>query len=369
MSYFNYKIIIISIVCLLGSYNMSSSAKSYPYIIEAGSPNSYPMVYSFEGNYFFDAQGKAFLNFTTPGGGSNVFWGYGTQATQLSEINPLPYGINVRWFSALEDQFWEGRYIFKQDMLQKLPDHIVDNLLFRTKVPFARFFKFKVYVVTGGLVTVWAAAEGEQYLVGQFYAKKMINKPDWDDFYKQSINPMASIAKPKQDYIDEITQRSNEFIKKLLNGKAEKFNIEQQEPYTAQPWLRTMKGYYWKLELNNSFELKDYLAWYVNGEKIFTYFGDDQLAVKRAVPYDFTMYFEDKNNNNELERADFILDPDEVMQAFQEFELIPPLDIPITLFVDIQPDYKKIFFYVVKGNKRVKLNKILKAQRHDLYNN
>lgn len=347
---------------------MSSSEKSYPYIIEAGSPNGYPMIYSSEENYFFDKQGKVFLSFKTPGGGSNIIWGEGVQATGASEINPLPYGINVRWFSASEDQFWEGRYIFNQEILQKLPGQVVDNLLFRTKIPFSHFFEFIVYVVTEGLVTIWVSSGGEQYLLGQFYAKKMANEPDWDEFYKISIEPISRVSVPRKDFIKVIIKNTDDFIKKSLNGKAEKFNITQQKPYTAQPWLRTMKGYYWKLELNNYFELKDYLAWYVNGEKIFTYLGDDQLAVKRAVPYDFTMYFEDKNNNNELERADFTLDCDEVMQAFQEFELVPPLDTPISLYVDIQADYKKIFFYVVKGNKRVRLNKVLKAQRHDLYN-
>lgn len=363
------KIAIITLFYFLGIYSMSSSAKSYPYIIEAGSPNGYPMIYSSEGNYFFNEQGKIFLNFKTPGGGSNIVWGYGTQATGASEVNPLPYGINVMWFSALEDQFWEGRYIFNQEILQKLPNQVVDNLLFRTKVPFSHFFKFRVYVVTGGLVTVWVASEGEQYLLGQFYAKKMVNEPKWNEFYSQSVESISRIPTSRQEFIKEIVKNTDDFIKRTLHGKAEKFNIEQEKPYTAQPWLRTMKGYYWQLELNKYFRLKDYLAWYVNGEKIFTYFGDDQLAVKRAVPYDFTIYFEDKENNNELERIDFTLSPDEVMQAFQEFELIPPLDLPVKLYVDIQKEYQGINFYVSKGNKRVKLNNIIKAQRHDLYNN
>lgn len=355
--------------CLLGIYTMSSHAKVYNYIIQAGSPNNYPMSYDFEGNYFFNEKGQAFFNFTTPGGGSAVTWGNGTQATLLSEYHPLPYGINVRWFSFTENQFWEGRYVFNQQVLQKLPNYVVNNLLFKSKIPFTRYFAFKVYVTPSGLVTIWVSSEGEQFLLAQFYAKKMTpeQEPDWKVFYRRALNPIGKVIKPRATYVDYLIKESEDYVKNSLKGKPEKFNtVQTKKPYTAEPWLRTMKSYHWSLKLNNDFTLKDYLAWFVNGEKIFTYVGDNQLTVKRAAPYDFTIYFTDKNNT--LERVDLTLDAEEVMQAFQKIELTPPVGQAITLSVEMAKDYSKLNAYLIKDKTKIELKKIIKADLTDLYN-
>ena len=355
------------LICLLGIFTMSSQANVYNYSIEAESPPNYPMAFDFEGNYFFDAHNQLILNFTTPGG-SDVYWGSGTQATLLSEYNPLPYGIHVRWFSLTENQFWEGSYIFDQRIIQKLPNYTVNNLLFREKTPFTRYFIFNVYVTTGGLVTVWVKSGGEQFLVGQFFANKMTQEPDWNLFYRRALSRTSRVIEPRDKYIEQMIKKSELFVKNTLKGKAERFNTQQtKKPYTAQPWLKTMKNYHWLLSLNNGFVLKDYLTWYVNGEKVFTYSGENQLATPRAVPYDFTFYFEDARNN-QLKRIDMTFDADEIMELFQKVALTPPLDDPINLHIEIAPDYKQISIFVSKGKTKIELKKVLKAALNKLYN-
>lgn len=346
----------------------SDPFKVYHYYIEAGSPANYPMIYDFTGNYFFDKDLRVFLNFTAPGG-SAMYWGGGTQATSISEYNPLPYGMNIRWFSVTENQFWEGSYLFDQKILQKFPNYTVNNILFRDKTPFTRYFSFNVYVTPGGLVTIWVNAEGEQFLVGQFYAEKMQTEPDWNLFYRRAISKISRIIEPRISFIEDTIQRSKSYIKDVYKGKPERFNTHQtKKPYTAEPWLKTMKKYHWYLSLNEGFALKDYLTWYVNGEKIFTYTGDNQLATTRAVPYNFTFYFTDTLNNNKLKRIDITFDSDEIMEIFQKVSRNSSTDPTINLYIEIDHDYKQVSVFVINGKTKIELKKIHRATLSKLYN-
>lgn len=129
-----------------------------------------------------------------------------------------------------------------------------------------------------------------------------------------------------------------------------------------------MKTYPWYLSINEPyFTLRDYFTNYTNGETKYTYFNDNQLAKNRAVPYELTIYYQEKQNNNKLERADVIFDADEIMQAFKKMNLTPPLEAPINLYLDFKPDYKRLDAYLVKGNQRIELKKG-SAKRPDLYN-
>lgn len=129
-----------------------------------------------------------------------------------------------------------------------------------------------------------------------------------------------------------------------------------------------MKTYSWYLAINDQyFTLRDYRADYVNGEIKYTYFDMDQLVNNRAVPYEISFYYQEKQNNNKLERADIYFDSDEIMQAFREIALTPPLESPIKLYIDFKPSYDSIFAYLIKGNKKIELKKI-DAKRPDLYN-
>ena len=216
---------------------------------------------------------------------------------------------------------------------------------------------------------MWVSSEGEQFLVGQFYAQKMTQEPDWKLFYRRSISKLSRVIEPRATYIQSMIERREKYVKETLKGKAERFNTTQtKKPYTAAPWLQTMKNYSWYLSLNKEFTLKDYLTWYINGEKVFTYVGDDQLATERAVPYDITFYFEDTRNNNQLKRIDITLDADEMMATFRKIALTPPMDETINLHIEIAPDYKQISVFVIRGKNKIEIQKILKAKLNKLYN-
>lgn len=166
-------LLILVLINLIGSCTMLNSnyaQPSYYYIIDGGSPNLYPAIYDFNGNYFLDKNGDLLLAFVPKG--SAMYWGNGIQATLLSEYHPMPYGIHVRWFSVAENIPWEGQHHFDQQLLHNLTQYKVDDFLSRRSEYFTDGMIFTVYVTPGGLVTVWVSGAGENYLVDQFYAKK-----------------------------------------------------------------------------------------------------------------------------------------------------------------------------------------------------
>lgn len=328
-------------------------AKDYQYSVHVGAPDSYDMLYDFDNNYLTDQNGKVLLHFACTGGSPASGWGMGQQATLLSEVNPLPHGIHVRWFSVAENQFWEGTYQFNYQFLDRLTRYTVNNILYRTQKGFTEYFNFVVYVVPGGMVNVWVTSTGEQYLIAQFQAKK-VEESNWDDFSKKVL---VGRDISRQDYIKQSLVHPS-----MSQTKQE---LEKGKPLNASFWQKLMKTYQWQLIINKDFILTDYLAWYVNGEKFFTYQNDNQLSQKRAVPYDFSFYFEDKNK--ELHRFDLTIDQQEIVQGFERIALTPPLDTPINLCIEITPDLKGLSAFLVKGNTKLELHK-MKGQYPELYN-
>lgn len=356
-----FKIIVFIFISLLGLASMTSEAKEYDYTVEAGYPLNYPMQYSYN-NYLTDAKGNRLLNFFPAGGGATYF-GSGTQATLASERNPLPHGIHVQWFSVVENCFWEGDYVFNQNILNNLTHYTVLDILNRSTDRFTDIFGFTVYVAPGGLVSVWVSGGGEKFLVAQFQAKKMVVEPQWEVFYKST---QYSWYMPREEFRTFMMEGMDDYIKKSFKGKAERFNTVQTGTLTSIPWQAAMKTYPWYLTINDPyFTLRDYVANYVNGEFKYTYFDDNQLAKNRAVPYQISYYYQEKQNNNKLTRGMITFDADEIMQGFKKMNLTPPLDAPINLYLDFND--KSLSAYLVKGNQKLELTKI-SAERPDLYN-
>lgn len=353
------------IVYILGVFIMTVEAKNYHYSINAGNPTNYPMQYDFYNNYFFDEKKNRFLNFY-PAGGGESYWGTGSQSTLLSENNPLPYGVHVQWFSVVENVFWEGEYVFNQSLFNSLKNYTVLNILNRQVLPFKASFDFVINIVPGGMVTIWIKGGGEQLLLGTFQAKRINQEPSWESFYRST---QLSYYMGREEYRRFKIDGSKKYIQESFNNVSERFNTEQPSgQLTSIPWQKTMKTYSWYLAINDQyFTLRDYRADYVNGELKYTYFDMDQLVNNRAVPYEISFYYQEKQNNNKLERADIYFDSDEIMQAFREIALTPPLETTIKLYIDFNPSYESIFAYLVKGNKKIELDKIT-AKRPDLYN-
>lgn len=341
----------------LGGYSMNSEAKDYSYGINGGSPNRYPAIYDFNGNYFTDNKGGVLLPFVPSG--NAMYWGGGSQATLASERNPMPYGIKVRWFSVAENIFWEGSHTFDQKILKGLTHYRTDDILYRRQKNFVDSMDFTVYVTPGGLVTVWVSGAGENILLAQFYAKKIQQEPDWDSFYRTTIDGRGE-SEAREEYVKDYLKRQKSYIQKALNGKAEFFDDTQPEgkPLTATPWLRLMKTYDWYLSVNDQyFTLRDYRVYYVNAESRFIYSGDNQLVKARPVPSLLNFFFQNKQNQNTPERINIEFDVDEIMQAFAELSLTPPLDKPINLYMEIKPDLSDLKAYAIKGDKKILLKK------------
>ncbi len=331
------------------------SNKEYKYHVNLGAAVAYEVLYDFDSNYLTDEQGNVLLPFAVFGGSPTEQWGMGQQATAVSERNPLPSGIKVKWFSVTENQFWEGEYRFNQQFLENLTHYTIDALLTRSQEKFTEYMGIIVYAVPGGLVTVWIRGGhgSEQFLLAQFQAKK-VEEPNWDYFSQRVLKRQKTIS--REDYIKEVLSRPTmqQTAKELAEGK---------KP-SSEYWQQLMKTYPWQLTLSEGFTLKGYSTWYQNGEKYYTYQQDNQLAKNRPVPRDFTFYFE--GNGHTLQRFDFIPDAEEIKQAFAEIALTSPLEAPIDLHLEISKDIKQLDAFLIKGDTKIELKNI-KVRRVRLY--
>jgi len=353
---------ILLLIILVGSFTMTTEARDYKYSIDAGYPPSYPMVYDYHGSYFSNAGGVPFLYFYPPSGGA-VYWPEGSQATVLSEKNPLPNKIHVQWYSVIEDKFWEGEHDIDQTLLRRLEGYTVLNLLNRNEKSFTQLFSFNVYVVPGGLVSLWVSGGGETFLLAQFQAKPMKEDPNWSKFYRSSVSRYTDIE-PREIFKDSRMRRAQTFIDNSLKGKAERFDISKNY-LTSMPWKSLMKKYPWELKINTAyFKLTDYFVAYSNGERLYTYINTQQLDKDRSIPFEIYMYYQD--DQKKLNRIDISFDNDEIMKAFQSINLLPPVQGNIALYIDFNPEYKSIFTYLVKKEHKIELKKI-RGSRKNLY--
>ncbi|MGL4667536.1 MAG: DUF2931 family protein, partial [Saezia sp.] len=266
-----------------------SKEQIYHYSVWAATSGDkkYSMLFSFSDNYFYDRNGKRVLQFTPAGGGADAPFGDGAQATLLSEYNPMPTGVNVKWYSSMEDQYWEGRADFNHDFMNKIRTHKVNYLLDGPTRPpslLVNNFNFTVNIVPGGLAYVWIGGEGEQYLIAEIQADKIAEEPwGWGTF---TVNDLRETKEQflARTFKDPDRQRGLEEIK---NGTF---------PWHGEPWKRRMIRYPWRLKGSERFVVKDYLTTYVNGEQFFTYDGVSAMVEGDwAVPYKMVIYLEEQN--------------------------------------------------------------------------
>lgn len=354
MSKFILMIGLLSGLCIINS----ALAKNYDYAIRVGAPREYEMVYDVNQNYFYDQNGKPLLYFTAVGGSPSNDWAEGSQATSLSEYLPLPTGIHVRWFSVAENQFWEANYLFNQALLTRLSHYKVNHIIRKSKNVFMKYFDFTVYAVPSGLVTVWISGGGEIYLLGQFQAHK-VDEPDWDSFAKSTLQWRE--LPNRQDFIKE---RLNDPDSAMSTIKAQ---LAAGKLPSSAPWKRFMHTYHWSLTVNDEFILKDYWAWYINGEKLYSYDGVKQTAPK-AVPYFISFYIASNDSKKQLNRLNIEFDKEEIMAGFEQLTKAGSLTDDITLHLNIDPDFKELHAFLIKGNKSLELNNI-NPSLEDLYNN
>lgn len=338
-----------------------ASEKTYHYSIDVGSPPKYEMIYDFDQNYFTDKAGKPLIRFVIIGGSPADEWGMGSQATLLSERNPLPTGIKVRWFSVAENQFWESSYQFNQQTLSRLSQTQINDIINRQTYNMTDYLSFTVYTVPGGLVTVWINIGGERYILAQFQAKK-VDEPNWDQF-TQVLQRGKNYHISREDFIQERLTETNTDMGKYTQQEI----TEGKLPTDSAPWKRMMLTYPWVLGVNDEFTLKDYYTRYTSAEHYYTYQDQNQLTLPpRPVPIYLSYYIEEAQTKT-LHRLNLYLDPEETMSAFAQLNKVNPQSAPIELFLSIDQAVRDIDVYVIKGQQTIELKKI-QGQIDDLYN-
>lgn len=343
-----------------GSFTMANSAAHiYHYSINVGTAPKYDVLFDFDQNYFTDSKGQPLLRFTAIGGSPASDWGDGDQATSLSEQNLLPTGIKVRWFSVAEDQFWEGEHLFNQQLLQQLSTYQVNNIIDRSENLFMKHFDFNVYVVPGGLVTVWIRGAGNVYVLAQFQARK-VEENDWASF-SRVLQRGKHFTISRADYIKERLTDPDTVMGRETQQEIAKGTV----PINSAPWKRLMNSYAWVLTVNDEFTLTDYFTRYSTAEQYYTYRTEDQYALKpRPVPKYLSYYILDKNK--QLHRLNLYLDLEETMSAFETLATENASNETIKLHLSIDSAVKNIDVYLMKGKQSIELKKI-KGQIDDLY--
>ena len=362
-----YTLIAACIFAGLGGYFMTqhSQEQVFHYMVEAGATEGYDAIYDFNKNYLMDAQGEPVLHFTAIGGSPESEWGGGYQATLLSEYHPLPAGIHVRWFSVAENKFYEGEYLFDQEILKRLMSYQTHNLFWRSRKPFMEYFSFNVNLTLGGLATVWVNAGAEQFLLAQFYASE-VQDNDWEGFIQ--IHRRRS-PPSREEFVESIFTDPDS----LMSTKTRQEIAEGRLPVDGASWKRLMQKFPWKLVGDENFTMQDYLAWYMNGEQYFTYTdpakGFIQDRTLQPVPYRLSFYMTDNTPEKKLRRINMYLKQDNhLLEQFETMNKIEPANAAFEMQIVVKPDFTEIFVYLVKGEHRVELE-MERAALTDLYSN
>lgn len=334
---------------MMANINMLNAKINYS--VNIGYPYEYGNIYEWENSYFMDVKGEPLIYFGGSLGAGNE-WGSGSQNTVLSAVNPLPAGIKVRWFSISENQFWEGEYQFDREQLAQLFETEVWNVFYQKKLKYERA-TFVVYVVPGGLVTVWVRGAGQQKFLAQFQAQKI--EMNWEDFAKPSVRVEISRQELLTELLDEKSMPERAIANREI--KAGTLSIDSAR------WKRRMWTYSWVLTVSEPFQVKDYLGWYVNGERYYTYADDAPQNKFRPMPYFFSVYIEKPDKT--LERFTIELKEAEVMAAFKKLSGSLGTE-PTEIYFELAEDRQIGAVYLRNKTDKVELTAEISLQ--DLYN-
>lgn len=329
-------LLLTGIFILWGVWWMMQQPGEYKYSVDVGSAGGYTMLPDFNHNYFTDQQGKIILPFTT-GGPVSKGWPGSDQATNLGEVQVLPYKITVRWYSIAEDQFWEGEAVFDQKKLELCLQSLA-----------GRFSNFIVNYAPGGLVTVWMSGNGAHYVVAQFKAHK-IDNVDWSEF----IIPLMGEDISREKYLNRQMETEGKSYYRVIDNNIQQEIREHRVP-GAEPWLRLMHRYSWVLKINNLYDLKFYLTTYVNGEQYYTV--QNEQTQSRAIPSKIITIIEDHKTHQRI-RLDYDFNKDEIINAFEKLAKEQGSE-PIQLYLDIDEKLTKVDLYLIKGSQKIEINQV-----------
>lgn len=309
---------------------------SFRFNVHVGSPYLYPMELDKGGNYFLNSYNKIYFVFFQKSSLMS-YWGNGqdVRVVETKDLNNAPYSINLRWFSPIENQFWEVQHIFNdeipyQEMRASLNDYMV----------------FTVYLGSQGEVTIWGAFGSVQLFITQFKAHKMVNEPNWDDFYKRALaKRYGGMVIPRDQFIEK--------VKSFAGLKTYAQRIESGEiGLLVDPWLENTKSYVWSMQFSDNLKSKKSVIYTLQGERFVV--NAKTNARLKAPPIAIESDF--KVNTGPDFQLSIAIDSQEVQQVFQQLAQNGAKEIVLRLVSD---DALKQFKLEASANgKTIRLNKI-----------
>lgn len=367
---FKLTAIITSIFILFHSVPCAKAAnafdKNYKIIIDAGYPAYAPMAY--DRIDFLDKNGNSEFPISASMGSANA-WAQGSQVSGFNEV-PLPRKIIVRWFSVLENQFWEGEYPFPSQDFTKYGGYITVNPFvykrdtFAWQQEFTETTSWTVNVIPGGMVVIWVTGgnSNEKYVLAKFQAKRI--SYGWDKFIHRLYGPIQNFTYPnRQAFIAKYKTEAEKTLKQRL----------PQNPANRDHFERYFDSYQWQLKLNNLYELKDFEVRTINGERYIIRSDMDQTKLKpRAIPYLLDMLLVEKKTGKLkrycIEIGQFMekgYKPENWEEAIAAFRKLGKERI-INIEVTINPEKRTLELFLDNKEKRIELKQI-SAQITDLY--
>lgn len=332
------------------AYQGGYVSTSNKYQIQFGHPQGEWAIVAGSHSYFMTQDGKPITHFIGSGSGP---WGSGSSMVG-AKIAPLPYAMKIRWFSVIENQFWEGEYQFDQKRLHQLFERKYRNVLFQKEVTGHRS-NFVINVLPTGLVTVWLTTSSEQHLLGQFQAQK--TDMDWTEFIA-ARGPLWKGYTREQWLAEIYNSNRNASLRQSLAQMKRNNGV-----FDISPWIRRMKKYPWHLEVSAPFILKDYLFDYTNGEAYYTY--ADTSVVKDALqpmPQRAFIYIERPDKT--LKRLNIRFDEENVMAAFEKLGGKSEQESMVML-LELAEDLGEGEVYLRNRTDKIKLNTQISLE--DLY--
>ena len=272
-----------------------------------------------------------------------------------SAPKPMPDHLSIAWYSHTENKIYKGEFEMPQEKLYNLfkEGYMIygqrpDGTDGKEDLHKETYNSLTVGIAPKGMVVVWAAGQN-RIEIGRYQAEKLSRKEANELYNSQSsgIDMPKTIVKAQ---LDRMTPKVQEEI------KHNKISSKQWDDYRLR--------YHWKVEFNKQLVIYDYYIRYFNSEEdgylkpeiTQEEFNKNILeSTSKVVPNKFGMYVTAQNGKNYLIRLE-TLDEQETIEGFKSMNEASP-DQPITMFINVDDDFKKFTVTLKNDKKEILLQK------------
>lgn len=288
------------------AYNLKNGV--YEWHAAMSNPAAYP-VQLYEGVFSFPKGEHYGFNFSESNP-VNYDAKWGSDGSESSKQNAvLPNGLDMTWYSFVEDTFYRLNTPIDQEKLRMLfSKPYMEKRVSRTFEE--KYDAIIMGFAPGGVVVVWAGSTGRRQVeIGRYQAQK--------------VNVAKPVSKDERLAYDDVF--NPEWRNKVLTDssiiplKVQRLTKDKPIPYGYWDKLRTT--YNWKPTFVISPEIKVHDAdfSFYNAER-YVFFDDSLLQntiEKRGVPEDVYLKWYDKNGNRCA--VDFEFDEEQTFKQFDHF--------------------------------------------------